>query len=193
MDDIRNLILDRAKERMERFGYKKTTMDEIGRDCRISKKTIYEHFAGKEDMFKSLVIREHDRALELLLEQVEAVADPQERLILLIRRAVAYLNQDHFVTRILVDDDLYQAFVNRRIHEIIDEKITAIIAAIIREGKGQGRFREVNETIFAYAGYKLFQAFSFARTGPLRQAQNEEEYTEILIDFIINTLVKKPG
>ncbi len=41
MDDIKNNILDKAKDRLDRFGFKKTTMDEISRDCKISKKTIY--------------------------------------------------------------------------------------------------------------------------------------------------------
>ena len=34
-------IMDMAKARFERFGYKKTTVDEISHDVRVSKKTIY--------------------------------------------------------------------------------------------------------------------------------------------------------
>ena len=33
-------IMDMAKARFERFGYKKTTVDEISHDVRVSKKTI---------------------------------------------------------------------------------------------------------------------------------------------------------
>lgn len=191
MNDVKNLILDKAKERMERFGFKKTTMDEISKDCKISKKTIYEHFNDKEDMFKCLLLRECHKTVDILFSQIGEVSDPLERLTLLIRKAIAYFNQDNFITRILKDDELFLAFVNRKYHEIIDEEIIAIIVQIIREGKQQGKFRDVDETTVAYAGFKLFQAFSYARTGPLRQAQNEQDYTEALIDFIVNGLVKK--
>lgn len=191
MNDVKRLILDKAKERMERFGFKKTTMDEISKDCKISKKTIYEHFTDKEDMFKCLLSRECHKTIELLFTQIDEVSDPLERLVLLIRQSIAYFNQDNFITKILKDDELYLAFVNRKYHEMIDEEIISLIARIIREGKQQGKFRDVDETTVAYAGFKLFQAFSYARTGPLRQEQNEQKYTEDLIDFIVNGLVKK--
>jgi AcrR family transcriptional regulator len=191
VDDIKSLILDKAKERMERFGFKKTTMDEISKDCKISKKTIYEHFIDKEDMFSCLLLRECHKTIEILFLQIGDVSDPLERLVLLIRKAVSYLNQDHFITKILKDDDLFLAFVNRKYHEIIDEEIISIISQIIREGIQQGKFRDVDERIVAYAGFKLFQAFSYARTGPLRKEQNEQYYTEVLIDFLVNAIVKK--
>lgn len=188
MDDIKGLILDKTKERMDRFGFKKTTMDEISKDCKISKKTIYEHFTDKEDMFTCLLLRECHKTIELLFGQIGDVADPLERLTLLIRKAIAYFNQDNFITKILKDDEMFLAFVNSKYHEIIDEEIIAIIVRIIREGKQQGKFREVDETIVAYAGFKLFQAFSYARTGPLHK---EKDYSEVLIDFIVNAIVKK--
>lgn len=191
MDDIKSLILDKAKERMERFGFKKTTMDEISKDCKISKKTIYEHFTDKEDMFSCLLSRECHKTIEILFSQMGDVTDPLEKLILLIRKAISYFNQDHFITRILKDDELFLAFVNRKYHEMIDEEIISIIAKIIREGIQQGKFRDVDERMVAYAGFKLFQAFSYARTGPLRKEQNEQYYTEVLIDFLVNAIVKK--
>jgi AcrR family transcriptional regulator len=191
VDEVKSLILDKAKERMERFGFKKTTMDEISKDCKISKKTIYEHFTDKEDMFRCLLLRECHKTIEILFSQMGEVSDPLDRLVLLIRKAIPYFNQDHFITRILKDDDLFLAFVNRKYHELIDEEIISIIAQIIHEGKQQGKFRDVDERIVAYAGFKLFQAFSYARTGLLRNEQNEQYYTEVLIDFIVNALIKK--
>jgi AcrR family transcriptional regulator len=190
VEDIKNLILDKAKERLERFGYKKTTMDEISRDCKISKKTIYQHFTDKEDMFKCLFLRELNKTMEILLSRIRGVSDPLERLILLTRTAVPFLNQDHFITKVLKDDDLFLA-VNRKYHEFVDEKVISIVAEIIREGKEQGKFRDVNEKIVAYAGFRLFQAFSYARTGPLCKDESEQNYTDVLIDIIVNVLVKK--
>lgn len=188
MEDIKQLILDKATERMDRFGYKKTTMDEISKDCKISKKTIYEHFADKEDMFRCLLLRECHKTIAILFAQMGDVADPLERLELLIRNAIAHFNQDHFITRILKDNDLFATLANRKYYEMIDAEIIAIIAGIIREGKEQGKFRAVDEQIVAYAGFRLFQAFSYERTSPLRE---DEDYTEELVDFIINAIVKK--
>lgn len=191
MDDVKSLILDKARERAERFGFKKTTMDEISKDCRISKKTIYEHFTDKEDMFYCLVWRESHKTIQALFAQIEAIADPLEKIVQLTRNSIAYFNQDHFITKILKDDDMVTAFASRKYQDMIDEEVIVPIAGLIREGKRQGKIRDVDENIIAYAGYKLFQAFSYARTGPLRKEQNEQYYTEVLVDFFINALVKK--
>lgn len=191
MDDVRNLILDKAKERVDRFGFKKTTMDEISKDCKISKKTIYENFADKEDMFRCLLLREGKRTIAIIFSRMGDVSDPLERLIRLIRTAVAYFNEDNFMTRLLKSGDpLFSTYFTREYYTLIDEEIISLIAGIIGEGKQQGKFRDVDERVVAYAGFKLFQAFSYTRTGQLGEESNEY-YTKVLIDFIVNAIVNK--
>jgi AcrR family transcriptional regulator len=63
MKKIEDAILDAARSKFDRFGFKKTTVDEIAREARISKRTIYEHFKDKEDLFVSLFMK--DDALEV--------------------------------------------------------------------------------------------------------------------------------
>lgn len=193
MNDIKNNILDKAKERLDRFGFKKTTMDEISKDCKISKKTIYEHFKDKEDMFTCLLTRECHKTMEMMLSQVAEISDPLEKLMQLVRIAVAYFSEDSFVTRLLKDDDaLFSAFLSRKYHALIDQEIISNIAAVINEGKQQGVFRDVDENVVAYAGFKLFQSFSYMRTGQfLSDPDKQGYYTDVLIDFLVHALVKK--
>lgn len=193
MDDVKNRILDNVKERLDRFGFKKTTMDEISKDCKISKKTIYEHFKDKEDMVTCLFMRECHKAMDIIFSQMGEIDDPLEKLIQLIRTSIGYFKEDIFITRLLKnDEDLYSAFLSRKYHALIDQEIIAVIAAIISEGKAQGKFRDVDEKVVAYAGFKLFQAFSYMRTGEFdEQKDSQGYYTEVLIDFVINALVKK--
>ena len=44
-----------------RYGYDKTTLDEVARELKISKKTIYVHFAGKREIYEYIVEREAAR------------------------------------------------------------------------------------------------------------------------------------
>lgn len=193
MDDVRNRILDNVKERLDRFGFKKTTMDEISKDCKISKKTIYEHFKDKEDMVTCLFVRECHKAMEIIFSHMGEIKDPLEKLVQLIRSAVWYFREDIFITRLLKNDEaLYSAFLSRKYHALIDQEIISIIAAIISEGKEQGKFRDVDERVVAYAGFKLFQAFSYMRTGEFDDEKDRQEYyTNVLIDFVVNAIVKK--
>lgn len=193
MEDLKNLILDKAKERFDRFGYKKTTMDEISQDCKISKKTVYAQFADKEDLFTALMLRENYIVREMIFACIREFADPRDKLIQLIKISMEFFNEDNFLTRLLkADEKLYSAFLSKKYHSMIREDIILIIADIINQGKEQGEFRDVDEQVIAYAGVRLFQAFSYMRTMEFSPEKIKQGYyTDVLIDFILNAIVKK--
>jgi AcrR family transcriptional regulator len=193
MDDLRELILDKARERFDRFGYKKTTMDEISRDCRISKKTLYEQFQDKENLFNSLYVRECRMAREAIFARMGEAGDPLDRLVMLLRTAIGYFNEDNFLTRLLRDDyALFTACFTSEHQRLIDNELIAIIAGMINEGKERGAIRDVDEEIVAYAGLKLFQAFSYMRTARFPDGKEDQDYyTGVLVDFIVNAVTSR--
>lgn len=48
-------IADVFARHVDRFGYGKTTLDEVAREMHISKKTIYVHFDGKREIYGFIV------------------------------------------------------------------------------------------------------------------------------------------
>lgn len=55
MSATKQQIADVFQRHVERFGYAKTTLDEVAREMRISKKTIYVHFDGKREIYRFVV------------------------------------------------------------------------------------------------------------------------------------------
>lgn len=53
-----NRILDAASELILRWGYNKTTVDDISRQASVAKGTIYLHWKTREDLFTALIKRE---------------------------------------------------------------------------------------------------------------------------------------
>ena len=51
-------ILDAAAELVQRWGYKKTTIDDIAKQAKVAKGTIYLHRKNREDLFMALFLRE---------------------------------------------------------------------------------------------------------------------------------------
>ena len=55
IEDTRDKIVSVATKLFSRFGFHKTSMDEIAKIARKAKGSLYYHFAGKEDLFKEVV------------------------------------------------------------------------------------------------------------------------------------------
>jgi len=69
--DKRQLILQAAEALFRRFGYTKTSLDDIAREAGLSKGTIYYYFVSKEDVFVA-VVKEAGAAYYKQLKEVIA-------------------------------------------------------------------------------------------------------------------------
>lgn len=58
LENTRNKILSVANNLFSKFGFHKTSMDEIAKIARKAKGSLYYHFASKEDLFKEVVSNE---------------------------------------------------------------------------------------------------------------------------------------
>jgi len=58
LDDTRKKILSVANKLFSRFGFHKTSMDEIAKIARKAKGSLYYHFTSKEELFKEVVSKE---------------------------------------------------------------------------------------------------------------------------------------
>src|SRR4030042_3468420 len=92
----RNQVLTLAKKRFERFGFNKTTVDEIARDAGISKRTLYQEFENKEKILEELFMFEALSVRQVILNQIKKIVELAERLQTSNRLAIKNLNQHPF-------------------------------------------------------------------------------------------------
>lgn len=69
-------ILDVARELFDRFGYEKTSMNDIAKRSHKAKGSLYYNFNGKMDIFKSLVEQEYADIKAKLIESCQLASDP---------------------------------------------------------------------------------------------------------------------
>ena len=68
-------ILDAAAELVVRWGYKKTTIDDIAKQAGVAKGTIYLHWKTREELFSAMLVREE---LKLTEDMQQRNASDQE-------------------------------------------------------------------------------------------------------------------
>jgi AcrR family transcriptional regulator len=74
-DQRQQRILNAASQLIVRYGYDKTTVEDIAHEAGISKGAIYLHFRSKEELFEALIMRESNNVLEDTLTRLDA--DPE--------------------------------------------------------------------------------------------------------------------
>jgi AcrR family transcriptional regulator len=67
-------ILDAAAALILRLGFQKTTLDDVSRQARVAKGTLYLHWKTKEELFRALILREKLELAEDLKQRI--CADP---------------------------------------------------------------------------------------------------------------------
>ena len=71
IEETRDKIVNVATKLFSRFGFHKTSMDEIAKIARKAKGSLYYHFASKEDLFREVVLNEMNILRRKLLVIVE--------------------------------------------------------------------------------------------------------------------------
>lgn len=106
-DQRRQFVLDTALSLFCRFGYRKTSMEDVAKAAKISRQGLYFYFTNKQDLFREAVIvaLENDvRAAQQTLEDsarplrdrlIEAFDDWTGRYIGPMTQDVALLVEDH--------------------------------------------------------------------------------------------------
>jgi AcrR family transcriptional regulator len=138
---MRDRILDATERLLARYGYPKTTMDDLAREAGIGKRTIYLHFASKEEVALSSI----DRIVDRLTERLRAVAgsdlpaDRRVRRMLLLRvlfRFDSVRDYHHSFDELFAS--LRPAYLARR-QRYFDAE-AAVFAGVLREGRAAGLF-----------------------------------------------------
>ncbi|MDE3074002.1 MAG: TetR/AcrR family transcriptional regulator [Chloroflexota bacterium] len=72
-------ILDAAAELLQRWGYKRTTIDDVAAEAGVGKGTVYLHWDTREALFEAVLVRELLMVMEELLEAIRR--DPEMALL----------------------------------------------------------------------------------------------------------------
>jgi len=184
----RNHVLSLAKKRFERFGFTKTTVDEIARDASISKRTLYKEFENKEKILEELFMFEALSVRKTVLNQINKVIDPQEKLETYIRLALEYLDQNPFIVGVLHDESGFFKRFLRDKPSIIEAGIEEIFVNILKEGVQKGVFRKMDEKVVGQCIFLLFKGLTYGREGHDRDFGSNQ--TSEFIHFIINGVAK---
>lgn len=128
-------IADAFQRYFNHFGFKKTSVGEVARELSISKKTIYQHFSSKEEIFYYVVSRVARHYRARMERQLEPLLTYRLKLEKLIRLIFAESRQW------LRDNDAFEFRYKARIAELaFQDTYAELIADLLEGGMEAGEF-----------------------------------------------------
>ncbi|MBL8857611.1 MAG: TetR/AcrR family transcriptional regulator [Planctomycetes bacterium] len=191
----RDAILDAAGTLLGRFGYHKTTMDDLAREAGIARRTLYLHFRSKDDIFLERI----DRVVARLLEELRAIATSalpaDERLKrMLMTRVMFRFDTVRGYTQCLdeIFQSLRQPYLQRREGYFTAE--AAVFARVLEDGVANGDLvasdiQETARALITATSALMPYALSPKELGSRREV---ERITGRIADLAVAGL-RKPG
>jgi len=101
--DRKKEILTAAGECFVKFGYEKTTLDDIAELVGINKASFYYYFKNKEEIFKELITQEADQCIEVLRKRVEPITNYKEKVLAWIKEGFKYNDKNSILHKLSLE------------------------------------------------------------------------------------------
>ena len=149
---VRDQIVEAANEHFSRFGYEKTTVSDLAKAIGFSKAYIYKFFDSKQAIGEAICSKTLSAIVGTVEEAVAGATTPTEKFRRMFKVLVATGVSLFFNDRKLYDVAAYAAAEQWPSARAYCERITQILAEIVREGRESGEFERktpLDETVHA--------------------------------------------
>ena len=167
-----------------RYGFKKTTVQDIADPLGMTKGNLYRYARNKRDLYEKTVRWALVRWQDNVRRATAGQSRVEDQFRVMCRSAVSYLATDPDLRQVLAaDPDIFPMFAGRDPYGDINRASVDMIKAILKRGIQRGRFRPVDvditaETIFGI--YKMLIIRAYIRDEGQRLEQMFEQALELM-------------
>jgi len=147
-DEVKESIVNVARHIFSRFGFKKTTMDEIAVASRKGKSSIYYYFASKEEIYQAVVEKEASILKQELIQAINKDDSPAQKLKMHVLVRMHTMEKLANFYSAIKDDYLSHLDFIEKIRKKYDQEEIQMMESILVEGVENGTF-ELEDTSLA--------------------------------------------
>ncbi len=192
IDDLRVRILDAAQQRFSTYGYGKTTMAEIAKDCAMSAANLYRYFKNKQDIAAACASRcmleQQDIVRAVIRQQHVSAAEKLRAFVLASLETTHQMYVDQPKINELVE------FVTSERQELVFQKIQtqhALITEILVQGNQTNEFDIKDVLVTARAVQNALVKFNVPIFMALYSLGEFKSMANEVVDLILQGLNKR--
>lgn len=183
-EEVRTHIVGVARKIFTRYGFRKTTMEEIAAATHKGKSSIYYYFMSKEEIFRAVVEREAEELKIKLDHTIKKDGTPIEKLKTYILFRLHHVRSVENFYAALNEEYLSHMDFILEIRRQFDLEERQMVKEILEEGMKNGTFQVVSSEIGAIAIATMMKGLEL----PLLLSNEHKTDREELLDDLIRVL-----
>ncbi len=192
-DDKKELIIKSARECFARYGYDKTTLEDIGKIAKLNKASLYYYYKNKEDIFIQVILQESTQYMSDLQKKTESYEGYEDKIINYLTDRLKYYKQVLNLHQLSIESLHKLEPVFEHLYQTVLEKEVAFIADLLQKGIGEKVFiphsvQDVGEALMLIADALKHDAASKSKA--LFTMEIDYSVVEVKIKFIIGLVLE---
>lgn len=185
---MKDKIMAAAIALFARYGYKKTTVDDIAGELHMSKGNIYRYFRNKEDLYHQTVGSVLDGWRAYVQGEIEGLSDPLQKLRAMAMVAITYPERNpDFLQIALQDPAIFSVSEKRDNYRPVNKPAEDLLRSVLRQGIEAGVFREVDLDYTTELVFSIYMMHLIKIYGNGEGERGIHMY-QFCIDLIVNGL-----
>jgi AcrR family transcriptional regulator len=179
-EEYRKRIIISARQIFSRYGFRKTTMDEIARALKMGKSSVYYYFKSKEEIFKAVVLYEANllrNELTMAIKSVDSPVDKMRNYVFVRMKSFEKLSNYY---NAIFDRNLDHFDFIENIRAKYDREELAILRLILYDGARKKIFKIENSEYTALAVQTALKGLEVPLFWQKREMNLEERLNAIL-------------
>jgi AcrR family transcriptional regulator len=192
LEDKNLEILEAAHNLFTRFGYRKTTMEDIGNEIGLNQASLYHYFNNKEDIFLSVVYNRYTQMKEAIRAAINGNMNLEEKLFELYKQKYMFFEQDPLLQEILeLNIKKISTKAKEKIREIREEERTAI-QSLLQNAIDENEIPQLDIEATAEIIIRLTEGIRIGRINEFLLEQRKRNIDSMLseLELALNYLVK---
>jgi AcrR family transcriptional regulator len=124
-------FLDAATRCIERFGWRRTSVQDVAREAGVERTTVYRRVGSMDDIFRLLIARELHELMATAQTRVPLDASMPEAVVALVAASIEHAKAHPVLAKVLADEpDVVAGFVANGLAELV-ERATSTLAPLV--------------------------------------------------------------
>ena len=188
---MRENIVSAATEVFSRYGFKKTSMEDIARALRMGKSSIYYYCKGKEEIFQAVVDREAKLLRVKVKEILESGLPVTEKLRSYVKMRMDLIKQLSNYMEILKNDDLMNLELTEKFRKKYDDEEITIVKQMLEEGINRNELKVKDLNLSALAIVTAMKGLEIPLVTSTMGVESLNMVIDDMLDILFYGIVKR--